>query len=490
MRYQGAQRVREVRAGLTGSVFEGRTLEAIYDEIRMVYQNDDRPWILGFSGGKDSTCMVQLVWRALSKLPAKKLGKKIYVVSSDTLVESPQIVERITTSLDRMEKAARGSAMPISTNLLRPPVTDTFWVRILGLGYPAPTSMFRWCTDMLKIANADRFIRNRVSEYGEVIVLLGTRKSESSTRQQTMNMLEIENSVLSHHKKFAQTYVYTPLVDFEADDVWSYLLQNKNPWGDNNRDLLSLYQDANASECPLVVDTTTPSCGSGRFGCWTCTVVDKQKSLDSMIENGHEWMEPLAELRHELKLTQDPEAWPEIRQITRRNGRVDLKSNGTDYTPGPYTLEFRKKYLGMLLEGQLKVQKHDPEMVLISEDEIREIQRIWRMEEGDWQDSAYRIYREATGVDLESVSEDIGGFGHEEQELLEQVCNEHGVPYKLMGTLLNRELELRDGPGHARIFGEIKKELAKEWRSDIDEIRSELFEQRDQENEVRSGAFS
>ena len=183
------------------SIFDTRTLDNIYEEIQAVYLNDSRPWVLGFSGGKDSTCMVQIVWQALSRLDIKKLDKKIYVISSDTLVESPQIVDRITTSLDRMEMASKKISLPISTNLLRPPVTDTFWVRILGLGYPAPTSMFRWCTDMLKIANADRFIKEKVSEYGEVIVLLGTRKSESSTRQQSMNLLEIENSVLSHHKK-------------------------------------------------------------------------------------------------------------------------------------------------------------------------------------------------------------------------------------------------------------------------------------------------
>jgi len=475
---------------MTQSVFDSRTLEDIYGEIRAVYLNDVRPWILGFSGGKDSTCMVQLVWKALSSLPKEKLEKKIYVVSSDTLVESPQIVERITTSLGKMEEAARKSHMPISTNLLRPPITDTFWVRILGLGYPAPTSMFRWCTDMLKIANADRFIKERVSEYGEVIVLLGTRKSESSTRQQSMNLLEIENSVLSHHKKFAQTYVYTPLVDFETEDVWNYLLQNKNPWDDNNRDLLSLYQDANASECPLVVDTSTPSCGSGRFGCWTCTVVDKQKSLDSMIENGQEWMEPLAELRHELKLTQEPEAWPKIREITRRNGRVDLKSNGTDYTPGPYTLDFRKQYLRRLLEGQIEIQKHEPSMILISEDEIREIQRIWRMEQGDWQNTAYRIYQDVTGVRMEAAAEDAGRFGGEEQGLLEKVCGEHNVPYKLVSSLLNSELELQGGSGHAKMFERIKGEISKEWRQDIDEIREELFDRRNQEDRVRPNAFN
>ena len=472
------------------SVFDSKPLEKIYEEIRTVYLNDSRPWVLGFSGGKDSTCMVQLVWGALSALPAEKLDKKIYVVSSDTLVESPQIVERITTSLDKMEKAAKKSSIPISTNLLRPPITDTFWVRILGLGYPAPTSMFRWCTDMLKIANADRFIKNKVSEYGEVIVLLGTRKSESSTRQQSMNLLEIENSVLSHHKKFAQTYVYTPLVDFETDDVWNYLLQNRNPWGDNNRDLLALYQDANASECPLVVDTSTPSCGSGRFGCWTCTVVDKQKSLDSMIENGQEWMEPLAELRHELKLTQNPETWPKVRQITRRNGRVDLKNDGSDYTPGPYTLDFRKEYLQKLLNGQVKIQKHDPDMVLISEEEIHEIQRIWRMENGDWQNTAYGIYHDITGVQLESVTDDTGGFGHDEQALLEQVCTKHKVPYKIVSSLLNAEVELQTGSTHSKIFDRIKKELAKEWREDIDEIRAELFEHRDAEARVRPNAFN
>ena len=204
---------------MTDSVFSKRTLADIHEEIRQVYLGDERPWILGFSGGKDSTCMVQLVWNALLDLPKDKLVKNIHVISSDTLVESPQIVDRITTSLDKIEKASEKVRLPISTNLLRPPITNTFWVRILGFGYPAPTSMFRWCTDMLKIANADKFITDKVSEYGEVTVLLGTRKDESITRHQSMNLLEIKNSVLSHHKKFAQTYVYTPLVDFTTDDV-------------------------------------------------------------------------------------------------------------------------------------------------------------------------------------------------------------------------------------------------------------------------------
>lgn len=473
------------------SVFDKKPLAKIYEEIRQVYLSDNRPWILGFSGGKDSTCMVQIVWHALSELTPEKLHKKIYIISSDTLVETPPIIERITTSLKKISEAAKKSHLPLSTNLLEPKLSDTFWVRLLGLGYPAPTSLFRWCTDMLKIQNADRFIKEKVSQYGEAIVLLGTRKDESSIRKQNMEALKIENSVLSRHSEFPQTYVYTPLEDFTSDDVWNYLLQNKNPWGEENRDLLSLYQDANAKECPLVIDSTTESCGTGRFGCWTCTVVDNNKALANLIENRLEWMEPLAELREELKKTQDPEMWKKVREIKRRSGRVELRQYGNtesgDYTPGPYTIEFRRWYLEKLLQGQVRVQKEgpDPNMELIREEEIHEIQRIWRMEQGDWQNSAYQIYEKVTGKKLESLKDDLGGFGKTEEELLVQSCAKHGIPIKLVSKLLNAEFETQGTTRHSKIYGKIKKILSEEWRENLDEILTELKEQKSARERVK-----
>ena len=541
---------------MSESIFEKRKLEDIHEEIRKVYLSDNRPWIIGFSGGKDSTCLVQLVWNALSKLPKENLQKKVYVISSDTLVESPQISERIIGSLDKIEKVSKDTRLPISTNLLRPKLSDTFWVRLLGLGYPAPTPMFRWCTDMLKIANADRFIQEKVSEYGEAIVLLGMRKTESISRHQTMNLYKIENSLLSRHSKFPQTYVYTPIEDFSAEDVWNFLLQNKNPWGEENRDLLALYQDANASECPLVVDTSTPSCGGGRFGCWTCTVVDKQTYLTSLVDNGEEWMGVLAELRNKLKETQNPSQWKEVREEKRRSGRVELKTHGslcmnpiwdeelskekpcntlnpakiekiaTDkngktifakpgipkyeivpnpakicencsaplvkYTPGPYTMKFRKEYLEDLLEGQKLVQeqKPDPNMELILEEEIHEIQRIWRMEQGDWQNSAYQIYEKVIGKKLETIKDDMGGFGDTEQELLEQSCSNHNVSFQLVSNLLNVEFETQGATRHSKVFGKIKQELQKEWRDtknkeEMNEILDELTEKREAEEKVK-----
>ena len=489
---------------MTASVFDSRTVREIHAEIRSVYLGDRRPWILGFSGGKDSTCMVQLVWGALAELPPEKLGKRIFVISSDTLVESPTVVQQITGTLEAMESAAKRSRLPVSTNLVRPAVQDTFWVCLLGKGFPAPSNLFRWCTERLKIRNADRFIREKVSEYGEAVVVLGTRKDESTSRQQLMNMYEIKGSLLSRHSKFAQTYVYTPLRDFTEKDVWRYLLARESPWGSSNRDLAAMYRNASASECPLVVDTSTPSCGNSRFGCWTCTVVDRDDSLSNTIDGGQEWMLPLLELREELKETQDPARRRQVRSLKRRTGQMKLvdeaRKEGFDkrireskkageggpedpyarLVPGPYTLRFCQEFLAKLLEAQNSVRRNGPDrsMSLILEEEIHEIQRIWRMERGDWKNSAYRIYGEATGVQLSPPAEDMGVFGAAEQEMLEEVCALQGVPPLLVSKLLNAEREFSGMARHSRIHHKITKILSEEWREDLGEIVADLEDKR------------
>ena len=480
------------------SVFDSRSVKDLHAEIREVYAGDSRPWILGYSGGKDSTCMVQLVWDALAQLPPEKLSKNVFVISSDTLVESPAVVAQITRTLEMMEQAAKKTHLPVSTNLVRPKTEDTFWVCLLGKGFPAPTNMFRWCTERLKIRNADRFIQEKASEYGEAIVVLGTRKDESTSRHQLMNMYEIKGSKLSRHSKFAQTYVYTPLRDFTEKDVWKYLLARPSPWGSSNRDLAAMYRDASASECPLVVDTSTPSCGNSRFGCWTCTVVDKDDSLSHTIDSGQEWMLPMLELREELKRTQDPARRKEVRSLKRRNGQMKLidearretfdrkirEANaaagpGDPYAklvPGPYTMEFCTEFLEKLLRAQEKVRRDgpDPNMSLILEEEIHEIQRIWRAERGDWKDTAYRIHAEVCGRRLEPPREDMGGFGAMEQETLERICAERKVPPLLVAKLLNAEHEFQGMARHSRIHRKIDSILAEEWRDDIGEIVADL----------------
>src|SRR6202158_3817676 len=100
-------------------------LVQLQEEIREVYRGDRRPWVIGYSGGKDSTTALQLIWYALSKLPKEKLTKPVYVISSDTLVETPKIVEYINVSLKRMNESAKAQGMPVTAHKVLPLLNKT-----------------------------------------------------------------------------------------------------------------------------------------------------------------------------------------------------------------------------------------------------------------------------------------------------------------------------------------------------------------------------
>lgn len=461
------------------SIFETRSLEEIYREIQQVYLADDRPWVIGYSGGKDSTTALQLIWYAIEDLSQEKRNKQIYVISSDTLVETPKIVNHIISTLENISEYADKNNLPFTAHKVTPKVDDSFWVNLIGRGYPAPNQNFRWCTDRLKIDPADRFIENKVSEHGEVIVILGARKAESATREQVMEMHSIDDSVLSRHSKFANAFVYTPIEDWIVDDVWTYLIQAvENPWGKNNRDLAALYQEAD-DECPMVIDTKTPSCGNSRFGCWTCTVVSEDKAMQNMIDEGEDWMEPMLEFRDFLKETQDPEKKPTYRMVKgRQHGYVKQKTNGGDgIIPRAHKFEFCKDLLRKLLNTQREVNNSIPddeeEMELIREEEIREIRRLWREERADWADSVPTIYNEVMDDDLDWVTDDLGSFGELEAEVLGEVCEDHDVQPELIKRLLDTEFQHYGMKRRASIYSHIDKVMREDWRN-MEKIVAEL----------------
>ncbi len=451
------------------SVFEKKELKDIYQEIQEVYLSDDRPWIIGYSGGKDSTTALQLVWYALKDLPPEKRKKQVYVISSDTLVETPVIVNYLSSTLEKIDTEAKKQQMPFKIQMVHPIIEETFWVNLIGKGYPTPSNTFRWCTDRLKIRPADRFIFDKVAAYGEVILVLGVRKLESATRAQVMSLYKKKGSLLSRHSKFPQTWVYTPIEDFSLNDVWSYLLQNPSPFGNQNRDLASMYKNAQSGECPLVVDTTTPTCGGGRFGCWVCTVVKRDRSMEAMIDNGEVWMEPLLEIRNFLASTQDPSKKHLYRDYRRRSGQVSFKNDGSGViSRGPYTLEFSHELLKKILEAQVKIRKTgpDPNQNLILPDELHEIRRIWIHERGDWEDSLPRIYHEVTGENLDWVYDDFGSFTKNENKLLGQICTKQNIPLRLITKLLDVERQVQGMSRRASVYQKIESVLGEEWRSE------------------------
>ncbi len=330
-------------------------VELIKSQIKELYLSDSLPWVIGYSGGKDSTACLQLIWYAIKELPSEKRGKTIHVISTDTLVENPVVAMWVEVSLEKMRLTAIQEGMPIEPKRLTPDLADRFWVNLIGRGYPAPRPMFRWCTSRLKINPSNNFITDIVAKNGEAILVLGTRKAESISRKRSIEAHEgSTRDLLSRNgnKKLDRVWIYPPIVNWSNDDVWEYLVTYPNPWDYENKQLLNMYRGATEdNECPLVVDTSTPSCGDSRFGCFVCTLVDKDKSMQAMIKNDDEkkWMTPLAEFRDEYLNTTDD--FPK-RDFRRMNGNLSLMEDKETKLPklvhGPYLQSYREKMLHAL----------------------------------------------------------------------------------------------------------------------------------------------
>ncbi|CAN1209472.1 Phosphoadenosine phosphosulphate reductase domain-containing protein [Tumidithrix helvetica PCC 7403] len=435
-------------------------IQALITEIQQLYCHDEIPWIIGYSGGKDSTTTLQLVWQALQQLPTERRTKQVYVITTDTRVENPIVATWVKRSIANMQTAAIEQGLPIESHLLFPDVKDTFWVNLIGKGYPAPRNGFRWCTERLKIKPSNQFVQNIVRAKGEVIIVLGTRKAESTRRSRSMSDHEIgsigdrigDSTLTSwlYHGSLPNSLIYSPIADWRNDEVWLYLHQYPNPWGNSNKDLFTMYRGATAdNECPLVLDSSTPSCGDSRFGCWVCTLVNKDKSMEAMIQNDDEkeWMQPLLELRNALD---NPDDWDK-RDFRRMSGNVQLFTHNNDGKqevkpiPGPYTKKWREHWLRELLKAQTLARKNaPPEMQaieLITQAELSEIRRIWREDKHEFDDALPRIYLKETGEKFQDINSNDSQslLGADEWEILANLCGENAMHLELTTKLLSVE---------------------------------------------------
>jgi len=396
------------------------------NEIIDQYLYDDhptRPWIIGFSGGKDSTMLLQVVWNALKKIEPALLTRRIYVVCNDTLVENPRIVKFINTTLKKIQKAANLNNIPLEVHQTMPVLDDTFWVKLIGLGYPAPNKFYRWCTERLKIDPTTRFIKETASMNEEAIILLGTRSAESSNRAASIKKHEVRGQRLRKHL-LPNVYVYAPIKDIGTNELWQYLNQVPPPWGGTHKELVTLYRNANAGDCPLVIDDTTPSCGNSRFGCWTCTVVNKDKSMEGLIDNGEEWMQPLADIRNFLIETRDnPEKY---RQKERRNGTI------SENLWGPYLFETRVEILKRILKAQKAIEKTEG-IELITHQEMVLIQYHW-FRDSFFKTKVSQVYNRIfkTQIDMSKQEEKH----KQEADLLKKSCKQEPKDVELIQDLL------------------------------------------------------
>ncbi len=453
----------------------GRSLSELIKEIQTVYLADERPWIIGFSGGKDSTVILSLIYTAVQQIIVEKRKKHIYVVSSDTLVETPVVVGLIKHVLDAINESAKKENLPITAHPVYPKVKDTFWVSLLGKGYPAPKQTFRWCTERMKIDPVSNFITSKVAEFGEVILALGSRSQESASRSKVISKHKIGGSVLSRHSSLSNAFIYLPINEWSADDVWNYLMSAPCPWGGDNNQLFELYRGSNQGECPLVIDTSTPSCGNSRFGCWTCTVVTKDRALEGLIASGEDWMQSLLDFRNQLYDSTIPENKNKYRNFKRRTGKVtyannkdadeDVLNGKMKHIPGPYWLKQRKEWLKQLLAIEKKLKEQGHEFKLIREDELHAIRQEWLRDpnEPDWSDSLPRIYSEVYDNEIEWIENDAGAFTELDASILKNLEQKHNVPSELIMKLVEVELSMSGLSKRTGILKNLNKVLSKDW---------------------------
>ena len=346
-------------------------VEEILKNIQEVYTQDSTPWVIGYSGGKDSTALLQFIFYALSELPRKKLRKEVHVISNDTCVENPVVLAYVEKELRKIRKAGKYTLFAHDPNLFKvkttvPKLEERFWVNLIAKGYPSPNRWFRWCTERLKINPTNEYIAKAVGKSGKAIIVLGTRTAESANRAAAMRHYDNGDRLREH--TLPNAYVYTPIADLGNHDVWAYLFRFDSPWGGDTEKLFSLYEDASdGGECPFVVETGTPSCGKSRFGCWVCTVIDRDKAIENYIENGDAWLKPLLEFRNELY---------KIRQASYQYIPNRIKSR---VKFGPFLIRTRRKLLGRLLEIQDKLSDR-LEKKLIRDDEYEYLTKLFENE--------------------------------------------------------------------------------------------------------------
>lgn len=412
----------EVVEGMDG-VFEENQLESpkftsqenplitqTISDLRRRYLESKKAWMVTFSGGKDSTCVLQLVYEMLFYLP-KHLRRPTFAIASNTLVEAPHIDRFLHSVIDSINAHARANDVPFEIFLVSPSLKDDFWVNLIGKGYPSPTRTFRWCTERLKINPAKAKVAQIVAEFGSCLLLLGSRKAESVNRKKSIEKRILNEDGYSLHNDYPNAMTFSPIAEWSVDEVWAYLISHKPLWDKDHSELFSLYAKASGEECQFITDLSQKTCGGSRFGCWVCTVVNEDKSMQGFIESGAKNLKPLNEFRNFIKqLREDSSA----RSDYRRDGRAVYKVGGL----GPFLSQVRVKIFERLLRVEAEFKANGGEN-LISDSQILAIQKEWD-KDFDFDKTALRLAKKFNRL------KEIKMKKHEvlHSEILEEVANE------------------------------------------------------------------
>lgn len=313
-----------------------------------------RHWIVAYSGGKDSSLVLCLFW---SLAVRQRIGSStIGVLYCDTGSENPFGARMALDTLKGLDGEARALGIPVSAHVVQPNVERRLMVRIAGRGYPPPNTFFRWCTKDIRVRPVATFLESLSSENHAVV--LGVRRDESQQRGRSLAM-EKGTYWSEQREGVTKLPLFMPIIDLTVQNVWDGLDTVPGPSAMQKEELWDLYKDASA-ECPVVKTPDDPPCGQGRFGCWLCTVVRRDRSAERMVAAGRSELQPLLDFRiWLLEIRNDIR----FRSTVRRNGREAL---------GPFRLSARREIL-----ARLQTAERLSGFTLATAEELRQIALEW-----------------------------------------------------------------------------------------------------------------
>jgi DNA sulfur modification protein DndC len=277
------------------SELDERIKDAHFSLTRLLEQGRST-WAVMCSGGKDSTATAAVALIFAAQYP--DLVKEIILVHADTGVENPAVLDAYA----RFAKSARDFADRRSLNLhavdVSPEPQRRFFAQMLTRGLPPPNPKFRWCTRDLKIRPAQAWLRQHVDP-AKTAVLVGLRFGESEARDQRLNTSCSKGAECGHgswlDKQRPNSFqIVSPIASWRTCHVWDFLRFEAPRAGLETAHLFDLYSNADFS----------------RFGCWTCTLVERDNSMLNLISKpAYQHLAPLLWFHERLaRLQHDPAA--------------------------------------------------------------------------------------------------------------------------------------------------------------------------------------
>ncbi|MEY9095386.1 phosphoadenosine phosphosulfate reductase family protein [Paenibacillus sp. RC84] len=363
-----------------------KTMAAIAETMKAYTSGDvDRPWVLSYSGGKDSTVTADIVFRTLIQLKKhnpNKLKRQIYLLTAQTcldLVTDPLKQEELM----KIGRVIREYMLPVEVKEVSAPPEKSFMYLTLGKGYPLPKSRVnRWCTERLKIEPIQKEMKRRNPE----IQVTGVRLSETTERRRSIESRQVS--------EYYTDNVFMPIVNFTLDDVWSYLLKEKTSWGDAEK-ISQLYKDA-TGECGLskrragAGEKVDDPCGA-RTGCIICPVVTIDKSSKEFAKT-HPWLQPYVDLRNTF-----------IAMYKDERNKAGRMRDGTilEYGKGTFTVKARMKLYELVKQAEsdneylARMHGVEPQKLIYSQELDDLIKKQWEedLRECPWVEDAMEVGR-------------------------------------------------------------------------------------------------